>query len=97
MSVQAAVIRILSDFPFQLIAGPGRKSCVKGDKLQSRKWEQNEGLPILGTAQVNLAYPPMFRDGRRYARAARMPSFIPETLRSSRVQAIWRSWNMSRS
>ena len=56
-----------------------------------------EGLPVLNTAQLNQAYLPIFRDGRRYARAARMPSSVPETLRSSRVQAVWRSWNISRS
>ena len=51
-------------------AWPGRKSCVKGDKQQSREREQIEGQPVLGTGCLNLAYPPVFRDGRRYARAA---------------------------
>ena len=48
----------------------GRKNCVKEDKRQSRKREQVKGLSVLDTAQLNLAYPPVFRDGRRYARAA---------------------------
>ena len=49
---------------------PGRKFCVKSDKHQSRKREQNKGLLWLDTAQLNQASPPVFRDGRRYARAA---------------------------
>ena len=48
----------------------GRKSCVKEDKGQSRKREQVKGLSELDTAPLNQAYPLMFRDGRRYARAA---------------------------
>ena len=50
--------------------GPGRKSCVKADKRQSREREQIEGQPVLGTGRLTQAYPPVFRDGRRYARAA---------------------------
>ena len=49
---------------------PGRKSCVKADKRQSKEREQLEGQPVLGTGRLNLAYPPVFRDRRRYARAA---------------------------
>ena len=49
---------------------PGRKSCVKADKRQSRERGQIEGQPVLGTGRLNQAYPPVFRDGRRYARAA---------------------------
>ena len=48
----------------------GRKSCVKADKRQPREQEQIEGQPVLGTGRLNLAYPPVFRDRRRYARAA---------------------------
>ena len=47
-----------------------RKSCVKGDKRSSRKQEQIKGIPGSGTAQLNRAYPPVFRDEGRYARAA---------------------------
>ena len=49
---------------------PGRKSCVKADKRQSREREQIKGLPKLGTAQLNQAYLPVFREGRRYLCAA---------------------------
>ena len=49
---------------------PGRKSCVKADKRQSRERGQIEGQPVLGTGRLNQAYPPVFWDERRYARAA---------------------------
>ena len=75
----------------------GRKSCIIADNRQSRERKQIEGLSVLGTAQLNLAYPPMLRGRRRYAHSAWMPSSVPETLRLSRVQAVCRSWNMSRS
>lgn len=51
-------------------AGFSRKSCVKADKQSSRKQEQIKGLLGQGTAQPNRAYPPVFRDEGRYARAA---------------------------
>lgn len=49
---------------------PDRKFCVKADKGQSRKQEQIKGWPVRGTAWHNRAYPPVFRDEGRYARAA---------------------------
>ena len=52
------------------ISRPGRKSCVKADKRQSREGEQIEGQPVLGAGRLDLAYSPVFRDERRYARAA---------------------------
>ena len=55
---------------FYSASWPGRKSCVKADKLRSKAKEQIKGQPVLGTGCLNLAYPPVFRDGRRYARAA---------------------------
>ena len=47
-----------------------RKSCVKADKQSSRKQGQIKGLARQGTAQLNRAYLPVFRDEGRYARAA---------------------------
>ena len=52
------------------IRRPDRKFCVKGDKRQSKKEEQIQCVPTSGTDWLNSAYPPGFRDGRRYARAA---------------------------
>ena len=36
---------------------PDRKSCVKGDKRQTRKRKQIKGQLELSTARLNLAYP----------------------------------------
>ncbi len=49
---------------------PDRKFCVNADKLSSRKEEQLRGFFGLDTARLNSAYPPVFRAGGRYARAA---------------------------
>ena len=50
--------------------GPDRKFCVNADKLSSRKEEQLRGFFGQDTARLNSAYPPVFRAGGRYARAA---------------------------
>ena len=63
----------MSGFPIKKTLAPtwpGRKSCVKADKQQSRKREQIDVLLVQGNGWLNRAYPPVFRDGRRYARAA---------------------------
>ena len=49
---------------------PGRKSCVEADKWSSRRQKQIKGYPVADTVLLDRAYPPLFWDERRYARAA---------------------------
>ena len=47
-----------------------QKKLCKSRQAVVKKTGANQGVPQQGTGCLNQAYPPVFREGRRYARAA---------------------------